>query len=61
MFGTFVANSFFNLVAESPVNSSPLFPESNILARCPTAHHSRFSRWGHHVHDRSAVRDGVGQ
>ena len=60
-FGSFSANLFFNLVTESSVKCSPFFPGSNILEKLSNCHHTRFSRWGHHVHAFSAVRDGVSQ
>ena len=44
----FAANSIFNLVTESSVNWSPF-----------SRNHARFGRWGHQVHNRSAVRDSV--
>ena len=60
-FGSFEANSFFNLVTQSSVNCFPFFSGSNILPKMSNCHHTCFSHWSHHLHDWSAVRDGVGQ
>ena len=60
-FGSFGANSSFNRITKSSVNCNPFFPGSNILAKCPTVIILAFSRWSHHVHNRSTVRDSVGQ
>ena len=35
--------------------------QDQISWKMSESHHTCFSRWSHHVHDRSAVRDGVGQ
>ena len=59
--GSFEANSFFNLITESFVNCKPLFSRVKYLGKMSNCHHTCFNRWNHHVHNLSAVRDGVGR
>ena len=59
-FGSFSANSLFNLVTESSVNCRPFFPGSIFFSKKKSdCLRARFGRRGHHIHDRSAVRDSV--
>ena len=60
-FGSFVANSLFNLVTESSIICSRFFPRIKYLVKLCNYQHACLNHWRHHVHNRSAMRDGVSQ
>ena len=60
-FGSFETNSFFKSVDKifSQLLSFPSWIKS--LGKMSNCHQTCFRRWSHHVHDRSTVRNCVGQ